>query len=214
MATASCSDLLRAAPHHFGNGLRQPLPLGFFSRQLFASGGCEAVVACLPVLVGHLLPVRRNPALFQKSVQCRVERTVVHLQDFVRQLLDESYDAVAMGRPQEQGPEDQHVEGTLHEGDAVAVGFLHATVEFLLSSRRAWGATVSHFPETADRAQQAFRGMPRAECCRTPRKPLPDRLIVYSGGQTGSKGNWLRKKAAYFFAAISWITSQLKRANR
>jgi hypothetical protein len=51
-----------------------------------------------------------------------------------------------LGRPQEQGPEDQHVEGTLHECDAVAVGFRHVIVEILLSHRRACGATVSQRP--------------------------------------------------------------------
>ena len=53
---------------------------------------------------------------------------------------------VAMGRPQEQGPEDQHVEGTLHECDAVGVRSRHVIVEILLSSRRAGEATVSQLP--------------------------------------------------------------------
>lgn len=100
--------------HHARDGGGDALPVGGFGLQLFLARAGQAVELCLPVRVGHS-PVGGDPALQFKSVQCRIQRALVDLENIFRHLLDALSDGPAVLGAQRQRPQDQHVEGALQQ---------------------------------------------------------------------------------------------------
>src|SRR5262249_30422753 len=83
-------------------------------------GRGEAVVFELALLVfGCSLPFGANPAFALEPMERGVERTVFDLQDVVGGALDVLGDLMSMRAAEEQGAEDQHIERSLQQFDAV-----------------------------------------------------------------------------------------------
>ena len=82
-----------------------------FALQLLAALGGQLVIAGPPVL-GGLSPFPGNPALDEHTLQGRVERPFLHLQNVFGGLLDIVRDLEAVHRAgASQGLQNQHVEG-------------------------------------------------------------------------------------------------------
>src|SRR5580692_7716691 len=109
---------------HAGNGignLRPARALGF--QLLYASGGQPIDSDAL--LVFRHFPIRGDPFLTLQPVQRWIERTGVDLQDVSRICADRLADPVAVLRPPPQGFEDEQIERSLQQLDAVPVAWTH-----------------------------------------------------------------------------------------
>src|SRR5215471_128633 len=82
--------------------------------ELPAAGPRELVKLGAPVVL-RVAPVRTDPALGLEPVKCRVERTLVDLEDVLRKLLDPLRDPPAVHRFGGEGLEDQNVESALEK---------------------------------------------------------------------------------------------------
>src|SRR5580692_2126767 len=111
---------LRGWPHNARHSPGEFLPLRLLRDELLLARRSEAVVLefALQILAGWL-PFGCNPAFALQPVESRVERAVLDLQQVFRGSLDVLGNLVAMSGPEEQGAEDQHVQRSLEELDAV-----------------------------------------------------------------------------------------------
>src|SRR6202789_94013 len=76
------SVLLGGGPHHARHGLGHLLPLRFFDHELLPAFIRQPVIFEFPISIRRSLPLGDNPASFLQAMQRRVERAVLHLQEF------------------------------------------------------------------------------------------------------------------------------------
>src|SRR5262245_41457741 len=96
------------------DGAGECLPgLSLVSRPTPAFGGERVDLGPAAVLRGA--PGRRDPALVLQPIEGRVERPLVDLEYFARQLMDPFAEGPAVGGAELQGPEDEEVEGALEQ---------------------------------------------------------------------------------------------------
>ena len=82
---------------HLVYGRRYGAPAAFLFGQLIAAGSRDFIQPRPPlVLRGH--PLCLNPALLLHAVQSRIQRTLLHPQDLLRDVFDVGRDAIAMER--------------------------------------------------------------------------------------------------------------------
>src|ERR1700733_11861859 len=72
--------LLSGGPHHARHGFSHLLPLRLFDDELFSAFLGEPVVLELPVAVGGHLPLGSDPPSLLEPMQCRIQRSVLHLE--------------------------------------------------------------------------------------------------------------------------------------
>ena len=72
-----------------------------------------------PVVLGGA-PRRREPALLLEPMEGGIERSVAHLQDVARHLLEPLADAVPVHGLRRKNLQEQQVEGALYRGPRVA----------------------------------------------------------------------------------------------
>ena len=94
---------------HFDSSVLELLPAGLGQR----------VEAGAPVGLGRA-PLGGDPALMLQAVQRRIERALLHAQQFVRDLLDALRDRPAVHRLERDRPQDQQVERALNQVGLVA----------------------------------------------------------------------------------------------
>src|SRR5215469_5443884 len=97
---------------HAGHGIGELGPLRTFPAQLFLSRSCELVVL-RPLLILRNLPFRLDPLLLFQSVQGRIERSRVHLQNLAGAVADGHANSIAMLRPPLQRLQDQEIQSSL-----------------------------------------------------------------------------------------------------
>src|SRR6266478_4603226 len=95
-------------------------PSRTFLAQLFLSSGRQPVKLC-PLLVFGDSPFRRNPFLFFESVQRRIKRTRIHLQQLAGTVPNRHADPIAMLRSPLQGLQNQQVQRPLQKLNPVLV---------------------------------------------------------------------------------------------
>ena len=89
-----------------------------FSHLLFSTASCfsplgrEAIELRLAVVLRQSI-FRPDPSAPDQAVQRGVQRPLLDLQDVVGVSLDGMGDGMPMRRPEEQGPQDQHVQRAL-----------------------------------------------------------------------------------------------------
>src|SRR3954471_1925011 len=99
---------------HARDGGGDPLPVRGFLRELLAPGPRQRVELRAPVVLG-ITPRRLDPALLLETVERGVERSLVHLQHVLGQLLQPLRDAPAVHVAGGKGAENQQVEGALQQ---------------------------------------------------------------------------------------------------
>src|SRR5438067_2273144 len=70
-----------------GDCRRNPLPIRSFGFQMAAALGCQPVIPCPAIVIGSA-PAGGDEPLILQSVERRIERTLLHAQDVLRDLLD------------------------------------------------------------------------------------------------------------------------------
>src|SRR5262245_37341289 len=98
---------------------RQALPAGLFPFQVLATGSGQAIETGPTIVVGHP-PRGRDPTVTFQTLQGRIQRALLQLEDIVRQLLDPLGDGPSVQRLQRNGLEYQEIHGALHEVDRLA----------------------------------------------------------------------------------------------
>src|SRR5882762_2373149 len=93
---------------------RQPVPLARLHRQLPPSLGSQPVEFCSAIVLRHAL-FRRNPSALDQSVQRRIQRSLLDLQNIIRIELNSLGDSMPMRRPQPQRPQNQQVQRPLQQ---------------------------------------------------------------------------------------------------
>ncbi|SPE38512.1 hypothetical protein SBA3_290043 [Candidatus Sulfopaludibacter sp. SbA3] len=88
------------------------LPAGGLRCQLLAALSRQAVILRLAVVFGGS-PERGDPPAVIQAMQRRIEGAVLNLQHLFGTPLDRVSDRLSMSGTQDQGPEDQHVQGSL-----------------------------------------------------------------------------------------------------
>src|SRR5258708_16324881 len=117
--------LLAGGPHHSRHGFGHLLPLGFFDHELLPAFIRQPVIFEFPVSVRSRLPIGTYPSSLLQTMQCGIERTVLHLQEFVRSPLNVLADLVTMSRSIKKRPQDEHVQGSLEKSDPLLCLFFH-----------------------------------------------------------------------------------------
>src|SRR5262245_62169397 len=93
---------------------REALPRGFLLSKTLLTGLRQSIEARAPIVLGRA-PVSGDPALFLEPLQRRIERTLLHLQDLVRELSNPLRDRPAMQRFERDRLEDEKVDGALDQ---------------------------------------------------------------------------------------------------
>ena len=93
---------------------------GFLARELLPPERRQPVVLELAVPALRGFPLRAHPLLALQAMERRIERSVLDLQHVVGGALDVLGDVVAVGGPEAEGPQDQHVERALQQVDPIA----------------------------------------------------------------------------------------------
>jgi hypothetical protein len=101
------------APQQSGDGSRQLPPFRLFTDKLAASGGGQPVVFEFAIAIAGLFPSRRDPTPPLQSMQSRIEGTMLHLQQIIRGALDVAGDLVPVRGPQQERPQNDHVQRAL-----------------------------------------------------------------------------------------------------
>src|SRR5258708_19175239 len=111
------SALLGGGPHHARHSFGHLLPLRFFDQELLPAFIRQAVVFEFSISVRRSLPFGDDPSPFLQTMQRRIERAVLHLQEFIRGPLNVLPDLVPVSRSMEKRPQDEHVKRSLEEAD-------------------------------------------------------------------------------------------------
>src|SRR5262249_54079990 len=135
MKSGSLSGIQQA-----GDDTGDPLPVPGFRGELLLSGAGERIVLRATVALGDS-PPGADPAALLESEESGVERSLVHPQHLVGDLLESSGNPVAVQRSQSlQRLEHHEVQGSLeHFGLVVSVG--HASA----ASCSCWKSTGEYF---------------------------------------------------------------------
>ncbi len=111
----------------------------------------QPVVLELPFALLRHFPLRCHPPFSLQSMQGRVEGSMLDLQHVVRHPLDVLGDLVAVGGSEQQGPENEHVQGALKQFDPVGprcpslvLAYLRGTLLPLLALTRCNGGAMPH----------------------------------------------------------------------
>jgi hypothetical protein len=89
-------------------------PPACLTGELFSTGGSEAVETGLAI-VFRRAPIRADPAAILEPVQSRVQRSMLDLEDFMRAMLDDVSDGVAVGGAEKERLQDEQIEGPLQQ---------------------------------------------------------------------------------------------------
>src|SRR4051812_35051798 len=111
---ASRTRMTSRRPDDEVDGFRQPFPAFELPRVLRPPGACQRIHLRPPSGVA-LGPLGRDPALLLEPMQRRIERALLHLQDFARHLLDALGDGPAVRRLKGKRLQDQEIQGALDE---------------------------------------------------------------------------------------------------
>jgi len=115
---------------HEVDGGGQAIPIGRFLFELRTAGGGQRVELGLSSGFG-LRPFGFDPGFLLEAVQSRVERALLNLKDFLRDLLDAFGDGPAMFGFERNGFEDEKVESALDE----IVRFAHSMTIYTKNCR-------------------------------------------------------------------------------
>jgi hypothetical protein len=113
---------LRRWAQHTGNGADDLIPAAPLLGQILPTSRRNAVVLRFAVVLGRP-PERRDQPAFLQTVQRRVQRAVLHLENVFRSALDRRRDGMAVRRRQQNGPQNKHIQGSLHHFNPVVVLF-------------------------------------------------------------------------------------------
>src|ERR1022692_1638748 len=126
-ATSALSGIL-SRPHDSRDRAGQLLPFRLLCHQLLLSSRGEPVVLEFPFqILPRGFPLRRNPPFAFQAVECRVERSVLDLQQVFCRSLDVLRNLMSMSGTKQQRPQDQHVQRPLQQLDTVG-GFVRHSV--------------------------------------------------------------------------------------
>jgi hypothetical protein len=95
-------------------------PTAGFASQLSAAGGTQTIKARFPI-VGGGAPFRGDPALLFQALQGRVESAMLDQEFVLGGLLDGAGNPLTVLGTEGEGTEDEEVESTLEEGEAVFI---------------------------------------------------------------------------------------------
>lgn len=90
------------------------IPTAGLMSELLATGRSEAIVAGLAIILGRA-PEGGDPTAVLEAVQRRVQRSVFHLQNFRRTVLNDVRNRVAVRGPWVERLEDQQVQRSLEQ---------------------------------------------------------------------------------------------------
>jgi len=113
LAHGSLLPLGEDQPH----GRGQAVPALFLDFELLLAGARQRVELGLAPGLGGA-PFRAQPLLLLEPMQGRVERSLVDLDGVSRDLLDALGDGVAVGGPEGQDLQDEHVQGALRDRES------------------------------------------------------------------------------------------------
>src|SRR5215469_11650950 len=88
-------------------------------QELLAARGGQPVILEFAIAVHRFLPLRRYPTAPLQAMQRRIQRSVFHLEQIVRGALDVAGDFVTMSTPQQESAQNDHVQGSLQEFQAI-----------------------------------------------------------------------------------------------
>jgi hypothetical protein len=74
---------------------------------------CQAVVFELPISIRGRLPFGIHPSSLFQTMQCGIKGAVLHLEELVRSPLNVFADLVTVSRATSEGPQYEHVQGSL-----------------------------------------------------------------------------------------------------
>src|SRR5262249_40429307 len=112
---------------HSRNSVLQLLPPGEFVCQLLFSPGSQPVILRALIVV-RSLPLRSDPLLLFQAVERGIKRSGVHLEDFAGARANRDADAVTVPRAPLQGLQNQEIQGSLQQLDAILVLHSHGTI--------------------------------------------------------------------------------------
>jgi len=112
--------ILLSRPEHLGDGGGQLLPFALFGFELFAPAAREFIVFRAAIVLG-CAPARLDPGAAFETMQRWIERALLHLEDFARNLMDALGDGPAVHGFKSESPEDQEIERALRKIDALFV---------------------------------------------------------------------------------------------
>jgi hypothetical protein len=78
------STLLGGWPHHACHGLGHFASIVILQPQVGSGPVSSTVILEPPISVGSRLPFGIDPSTFLETMQCRIESTVLHLQEVIR----------------------------------------------------------------------------------------------------------------------------------
>lgn len=115
------------------DGSRQPAPLAGFANELFAARAGEGIEARLAIVRGDA-PFGGDPALRLQALQGGVQRAVIDEENILGLFLNGARDSLAVLGAEDQHAENEHIERTLQERNAIL---------FLFGSHwtRVWGGS-------------------------------------------------------------------------
>src|SRR6266478_5752636 len=92
------SGLLGGGPHHARHSFGHLLPLRFLDQELLPAFISQAIVFEFSISIRRSLPFGTHPSSSLQAMQGRVERTVLHLQEFISGPLNVLPDVMTMSR--------------------------------------------------------------------------------------------------------------------
>ena len=111
---APCASYWLQHPRHSASQL---LPLGLLSRELLAAPRRQSIHPHLSATLVRL-PSGSDAAVFLQTRERWIERAVFDEQDVLRRALDVPGDSVPVTRAEEQGSENQQIEGPWQKSGA------------------------------------------------------------------------------------------------
>src|SRR5262249_39429058 len=96
----------------------QPLPFAGLFQELLASLSGQRIEAGLTVILTNV-PLGADPLLVFKALESKIERTMINEKDLFRLTLYGARYALPVTRAEHEGFENEQVERSLQEGDAI-----------------------------------------------------------------------------------------------
>src|SRR5688500_2990821 len=106
--------------HDSTDGVDEPGPAVLLAYELLLTGRGQLVIP-RPLVGLAQAPFRLQPATLHQTMQRRIERAGLDLQQIIRLRADRLTNAVAMVRSPLQGSKNEHVEGSLEELQVLVV---------------------------------------------------------------------------------------------